>query len=236
MATSGVSANQLSRDQFIEAALRTIGVLALDQTPAATEYTNATVKLNALIGEFRTMGMSLWARAYYSFPVVASTASYNIGTGQTLNTPYPLHMLQAYRTNSTDDTDLDMEIIPDHNYNLLPTTDGTPIQLNYQPKVNIGVIRVWPTPSVADVTNGITINLVYTRPFEYFNDPSDTADFPEEWVSAIIYGLAVRIAPEYGIPLPDRQQLMKEYQMYLDSALSNGTEDGSLFFQPDRRS
>ena len=232
MATSGVTTNQLTRNQFIEAALRTLGVLALDQTPEPTEYTNALVKLNALIGEFRTMGLQVWQRTTYTMSLTA-TNTFNIGTGQTLNTPYPIHMLQAIRLDANSSTRIPMEIIGDANYNLLPSTSsGIPLQITYQPKMNLGVIKVWPTPDTYSVSN-VTILLTYLRPLEYFSGATDTADFPEEWVSAIIYNLAVRIAPEYGIPLQDRSLLIKEAEMYLKNATDNAFEDASIFFQPN---
>jgi hypothetical protein len=232
MATSGVTTNQLTRNQFIEAALRTLGVLALDQTVATTEYTNALVKLNALIGEFRTLGLKVWQRTTATLPLTDGTASYNIGTGQTLNTPYPLHLLQAIRVDANASTRIDMEIISDYNYNLLPTTtSGVPIQVTYQPKMNLGVLKVWPTPDSYSASN-VTIQLTYLRPIEYFSASTDTADFPEEWVSALIYGLAVRMAPEYGVPLNDRSLLIKEAEKYLEIAADNSFEDASLFLQP----
>ncbi len=232
MATSGITTNQLTRNQFIEAALRTIGVLALDQTPESTEYTNALVKLNALIGEFRTLGLKVWQRTTTTVTLVDGTASYNIGTGQTVNTPYPMHLLQAIRIDANSATRIDMDIIPDYNYNLLPTsTSGVPIQVTYQPKMNVGTLKVWPTPDSYSASN-VTIQLIYLRPLEYFSGATDTADFPEEWVSAIIYGLAVRIAPEYGVPLNDRSLLIKEADKYLEIAEDNSFEDASLFIQP----
>lgn len=234
MATSGLTTNQLTRNQFIEAALRTLGVLAIDQTPSATEYTNALVKLNALVGEFRTKGLNVWQRTTYTVSLVDGTSSYTIGSGQTLNTAYPLHILQAVRIDSAQGTRISMEVVADYNYNLLPAnSSGTPIQVNYQPRVNQGTVKVWPTPDAYAASN-VSVQLTYLRPIEYFNSSSDTADFPEEWVSAIIYGLAVRLAPEYGLPLPDRQLLMKEADTYLQLAEDNGFEDGSLFFQPSR--
>ena len=231
MATSGVTTNQLTRNQFIEAALRTLGVLAIDQTPSATEYTNALVKLNALVGEFRVKGLMVWQRTTYTMSLTA-TNTFNIGTGQTLNTPYPIHLLQAMRLDANTSTRIPMEIIADANYNLLPSsTSGVPIQLTYQPKMNMGVIKVWPTPDAYSVSN-VTILLTYLRPLEYFSASTDTADFPEEWVSAIIYNLAVRMAPEYGIPLEDRSLLIKEANAYLENAEDNAFEDASFFIQP----
>lgn len=235
MSTSGITTNQLTRNQFIEAALRTLGVLALDQTPSATEYTNASVKLNALIGEFRAKGLQVWQRTAYTMNLTNGTSTYNIGVGQTINTPYPLHLLQAVRLDSTQGTRITMDVIADYNFNLLPAnSSGVPIQVTYQPKLNLGVIKVWPTPDSYAATN-VSILLTYLRPIEYFNSSTDTADFPEEWVSAIIYGLAVRMAPEYGVPLQDRSLLIKEAEQYLKTAEENSFEDASLFIQPHRK-
>ena len=235
MSTSGVTTNQLTQYQFIDAALRTLGVLALDQTPTSTEYTNALVKLNGLVGELRVKGLQIFQRTTYTMTLTNGTSSYNIGTGLTLNTPYPLHLLQAIRLDANSSTRVDMDIIANSNFNRLPSnSSGVPIQITYQPKMNMGVVQLWPTPDSYSATN-VTIQLTYLRPLEYFSSSTDTADFPEEWVSAIIYNLAVRLAPEYGIPLQDRSLLIKEAETYLKTAEDNSFEDGSIFFQPEVR-
>lgn len=234
MATSGVTTNQLTRNQFIEAALRKLGVLALDQTPSSTEYANGLLALNALVGEFRTKGLEIWQRTTYTMSLTNGTSSYLIGSGQTLNTPYPLHIIQVVRADSSQGTRIPIEIVSDYNFNLLSSnSSGTPIQITYQPRINVGTIKVWPTPDSYAATN-VTLVLTYLRPIEYFNAAADTADFPEEWVSAIIYNLAVRLAPEYGLPLQDRQLLLKEADMYLQTAEDNSFEDASFFIQPER--
>jgi len=235
MSTSGVTTNQLTQYQFIDAALRTLGVLALDQTPETTQYANALIKLNGLVGELRVKGLQIFQRTTYTMSLVNGTSSYTIGTGQTLNTPYPIHLLQAIRLDANASTRIDMDIIANSNFNRLPSnSSGVPIQVTYQPKINLGVVQLWPTPDSYSATN-ITIQLTYLRPLEYFSASTDTADFPEEWVSAIIYNLAVRLAPEYGIPLQDRNLLIKEAETYLKTAEDNSFEDGSIFFQPEVR-
>lgn len=234
MATSGVTTNQIAASTVVESALRKLGALAIDQTPETSQYTTAYIALNAMLGEFRTVGYPLWARTTYTFIPTLATESYSIGTGQTLNTPYPVHILQAYRTDNST-TQVPLEVVPDYNYNLFPAgSSGNPIQLTYRPGINIGTIKLWPTPDASSVANS-TITIVYQRPMEYISADANTFDIPEEWVSAIIYGLAVRLAPEYSVPLPDRQQLMKEADKYLQLAIDNGNEDASLFFQPERR-
>ena len=118
MTTSGTTIYQLSRNDIVAAALRKLGVLAAGQTPSAEDYTNGGVSLNALVAEFRSKGMPLWARKSYSFTPVVSTGTYEIGIGKTFNTAYPLHVVQAYRQDGTNTTKIEMQIIPNYKYNL----------------------------------------------------------------------------------------------------------------------
>lgn len=229
MTTSSVYTYSRTRDQIVTAALRKLGVLAEGQTPSAQDLSDGTESLNAAVAELRGKGMMLWARTEYTF--TPTTGSYNIGTGLTLDTVFPVHLLQAIRTDTG--AKIDMEIVSKNSYNTLPqNSTGTPLKLAYQPFINYGIISLWPAPTS---TNTSTITLVYQRPFQYFISSSDTADFPEEWYNALIYKLAVLLAPEWGIPITDRQQLKQEAKEYLDAALENGGEDASFFIFPHRR-
>jgi hypothetical protein len=227
MATSGVAFYQLTRDQILTAAIRKLGVLAEGQTPSAQNLSDAQVALNSTIAEFRSVGMPLWARNEYTF--TPTTGTYTIGTGQTLNTPAPIKLLQAVRTENNNK--LGMQIEARENFSILPTSVGTPLKVNYRPGINTGTLSFWPAP---DTTNTTTVTLIYQRPFEYFTTGTETLDFPEEWYNAIIYRVATLIAPEWGTPLQDRQMLAAEARQYKDAALEVGTEDGSFYFSPNR--
>jgi hypothetical protein len=215
---------------LVTAAIRKLGVLAEGQSPSAQNLSDGTMALNQMTSLLRAKGMPLWARANYTMTPVANTASYNIGTGQTLDTPYPLKLLQAYRS-SNDGTRIDMDIESSYNFNQLPNNStGIPIKVTYHPQVNVGTLRMWPTPDTT--ITGTTITLVYQRPFQYFISSTDTADFPEEWYLPLVYKTASILAPEWGIPIGDRNMLMGEANSYVEEALSMGTEDASLFIQP----
>lgn len=233
MSTSGNTIYQVGRDAIITAALRKLAVIAKGQTPDAEDIADASMALNMLVAEFRVAGMPLWARKQYSFTPVAGQKTYQIGLGKTFNVPYPIHVLQAFRQDSTSATKIYMEVISNFNFNLYPTNSGgTPIQLNYQPFINYGEINLWPVPDAAATSSTVTI--VYQSPFQYFDASTDTMDFPEEWYNALVYNLANNLAPEWAIPLEDRRMLKAEAQEHLQNALSNGTEDGSVFIQPQR--
>ena len=96
------------------------------------------------------------------------------------------------------------------------------------------MLYVFPTPSSTEAT-GNQIYLVHQRPFTDFNASTDVPDFPQEWYDAVVYGLAVRLAPEYGVPIDQRQVLGREAADIKQAALSFGTEEGSLFFMRDYR-
>ena len=229
MTTSSTYSYQLTRNEIIQSALRKLGVLAEGQTPSTQNYADGMMALNTVISQLRAVGMPLWARSEYTF--TPTTSTYTIGTGMTLSTPFPVKLLQAFRTESG--AKIPMEIVAREDFNILPTSSsGSPIKINYQPFVNYGTISLWPTPASSNTS---TITLVYQRPYQYFTTSTETADFPEEWYNAIIYHLAVRLAPEWGVPLPDRQMLLQEAKMYTEDAAMVGQEDGSFFVMPERR-
>jgi hypothetical protein len=228
MTTSSIYSYQLTRNQIIESALRKLGVLAEGQTPSTQNYSDGMMALNTVISQLRAVGMPLWARSEYTF--TPTTDTYTIGVGLTLDTPFPVKLLQAFRTETN--AKIPMELTSREDFNTLPTTStGSPIKINYQPFVNYGSISFWPTPTSSNTS---TVTLVYQRPYQYFTTSTETMDFPEEWYNAIIYNLAVRLAPEWGVPLPDRQMLMQEAKMYTEDALMVGQEDASLFVSPQR--
>lgn len=231
MSTSGTTTWSMQRDSIIAAALRKLAVLSGGASPEAYQITNASEAMNAMLKTFQTDGMPLWAMKSYTFTTIVGQSQYVIGDGQALNTPMPLKVTQAWRNVSSNSSNVPMNIYTDYNYNVLPlaTSSGTPVNLYYQPMNTSGNINLWPKP--ADATT--TITLRYQRPFEDMNSATDSLDFPSYWTEAIIYGLALRLAPEYGVPLQDRQLLEKEAEFFHQQALSFGTEEGGLFFQPD---
>jgi hypothetical protein len=230
MATSGTTTWSLQRDAVINSALRKLSVLSGGSSPAAYEVTNASEALNAMIKGFQADGMQVWAIKKYTFTVVSGTAIYTIGASQTLNTPQPLKVLQAYR-NQTNSVNVPMNIYTNYNYNILPltTSSGVPINLYYQPLAKTGTISLWPTPN--DSTTTITI--VYQRPFEDMVASTDDFDFPAYWTEALIYGLAWRLSAEYGLPTQDRAVLTKEAEYFHQQALMFDQEEGSVYMQPD---
>lgn len=237
MTTSGVTTFNVTRDQIITGALRMIGAVAQGETPTSTQITEAAEALNMMVKAYEADGMPQWGLTEYAVPLTAGINSYSIGSGKTINTPKPLKVIQAWNRDTTSNVDIPMRIITKQEYNILgnKATSGNPIQIYYEPLLDYGILHVFPTPAAADVTNR-KIHIVYQRPFEDFAATGDTPDFPQEWLEALKYGLAARLAPEYGLPIPDRKTLWQEMTIIKQDALNFGLEEGSIYFQVDRRS
>lgn len=230
MATSGSTDYSQTRDDIIKRALRLIGALAQGESPTTDQVTEAAVALNGLVKAWEADGMPLWAIKERTITLVTNTNTY------TLDTPKPLKVLQAWYRNATSNVDVPMRVITRDEYNRLgnKSSAGTPIQVYYEPRRDDGVLHVFPTPSATDAAN-INIHIVYQAPFDDFDLATDTPDFPQEWYDAVTYGLATRLAPEYGLPIPDRKTLWQEMSIIKQDALNFGLEEGSLYFQVDRR-
>lgn len=232
MATSGNTIFQLSRDEIINAAYRKLLVLGDDQTANANQLIKGTQALNAIVATFQSLGMSLWARKELAITMVAAQRDYTIGIGQAISQPFPLHIYSAVLNTPANSSQTDIRMLARGDFNLLPTSTGSPINATYQPLVNYGVLSIWPTPNTGIVA-GTTVTITYQAPFQYFITGTDTPDFPQEWTNALIYALAVSLAPENGLPVPDRVDLKQDAKIHLETALSNSGEDGSIYFGKD---
>lgn len=235
MTTSGQTIIEMNRDSIINAALRKLSALALGQTASSLEITIGLEALNNLVAEYQTLGMPLWSRKTYVVPMIASQTQYTIGVGLSVNTPFPLKVLQAWTVDSVGGSKQELWPNAIDNFNRLPTNlqaIGNPSQYTYQPFINYGVLSLWPAPDSSTVSNK-TLTISYTAPFEGFVSSADTPYFPREWNNALIYGLADLLAPEYGIPLNDRGMLKKEADAHRDLALDFGLENASITFQPN---
>ena len=107
--------------------------------------------------------------------------------------------IQSARLRNQSQFDKKVEIRPREDYMNIPEkfTNGDPSILYYSPQVGNGQVYIWPTPSNVNSR----IEITYLREIQDFDTGSDNPDFPQEWLEAITYNLAVRVAPGYGINL-----------------------------------
>lgn len=132
-----------------------------------------------------------------------------------------------------DDANLDIPIITvaRQTYWDLPnkTNTGLATQAYYDPQLSDGLLQVWPAPvSVND-------RLIFTAylPLEDFDSTDNNPDFPQEWLDALCYGLAVRLDDEKGLLNPqESMKLAAHADTLLEDLLDWDREPESIFFQP----
>jgi len=76
MSTSNSYSFTVTRDDIINAALRSLSVLDQASTANATDLTNCGQALNILMKEWADDGAPLWAIQWVQVPLVAGTSSY----------------------------------------------------------------------------------------------------------------------------------------------------------------
>ena len=224
---------QLTRDDLINAAYRKLGVLSEGQTANSFQLYTGAQALNAIVATFQALGMPLWARKEYNLSPVPGQAQYVFGVGQAISIPFPLRIYNSQLLLVNNKSQIEVEMMARQDFNNLPiTSNGTIVNATYQPLVDYGIFEVWPTPDVSTLP-GTILRITYQSPFSYYNASTDLMGFPEEWTNAFIYQLASSLAPEVGLPIQDRGDIKADAKMHLETALSNGAEEGSMFFGKD---
>lgn len=118
-------------------------------------------------------------------------------------------------------------------YFSIPNKDtvGVPSQYYYDPQLSSAFIYLWPKPNSVDQRLKIT----YTRPLEDMDASTNNPDFPQEWLLAIVYNLAVLLAPAYGKETKVQGGLGQMASFALQTAKSFDIDTGSVFIVPEGR-
>lgn len=231
MATSGSINYSQNRDQVSSDALQLLGVLGAGETASSNDLTFCASILNKMIKAWQAQGIHLWKETTATVTLVAATNSYTIS-------PRPLNITSCrYRYGSG--LDRKMRKLGRSEYDLIPTkttSTGPCTAFYYTPQLSTGVMYVWPVPTSTEVTNSDSLIITYMQSIEDMDSASDDFDFPVEWLEALTYNLAVRIAPAYGKVL---SRTAPEILMIAQSSLQDmqawDSEEGSVRITPNNR-
>ena len=150
--------------------------------------------------------------------------------------PRPVEIEGVWRVNaaSQDQIEVNPASLTDMIGQSNLTTEGPPIEYNYQAFLNaspptLGRLRVWPRFENGDEY----LRVLFQLPFDDIDAAANSLSFPQEWYEAVVYGLAVRIAPEYKVPLQERMVLKEEAKAMKERAEMSARENASITFQPN---
>jgi len=185
---------------LIKSSLRKIGVLSAGETPTDETYAALLEALQVMLRSWAQKRILVFASIKESFSLIATQSLYTWGTGGNITTTRPHQILGAFVRDSSN-FDHPVGIISEGQYRNISSkaTAGRPEYLFYHPLYPLGAIYVYPTPQDIE-----TMWLESMKPFtetSSFAVVTDTIAFPPNYEEAIVYGLAVRIAPEYGVSM-----------------------------------
>lgn len=152
-----------------------------------------------------------------------------------INKPLRIHSVRRItgttNTTTSNQTEVPLVELSHAEYYDLPskTVDGLPTHYYYNPDLSTGQLNLWPRPNDPEMYIGIT----YDRMLEDFDASTDNADLPVEWLEALTYQLAVRLAPAFGKEQKVAQLILPMAISMLDDLLDWDTETASLYLMPN---
>lgn len=192
--------------QVIKKAMQKIGALVKGEDPAADEAEDGLQSLNGLLASWANDSLVVYSRTWESFTLSGGTGSYTIGSGGTFNTTRPNNIIDGYiRSGSVD---YGLTTIDDEAYNSIAykSISAIPEFINYNNAYPLGTIRLYPVPS-----SNYTIFILSEKALTAVADLDTDLSFPTGFERALVYNLALELAPEYGQqPDPSIAAIAKE--------------------------
>jgi len=209
---------------ILNESFRELGVLATGETLSAEMSQDAKRKLNLMLGSWSIRNVTVLATTEESFTLTANDGDYTIGVSGNFNTARPLKVMVA----SLEDTNglfTPIELIGEDQYSSYgdrAIVTGPPSHLWYKPSQPLGRIRLYPLPDAAD-----TLHLSSQKAFASITSLSAELDVDPVYLEAIIYNLAVRLGPGYGVtPSP---LVLQTAQDLFDRLLVYSAPDMTMF-------
>jgi len=185
---------------IIKDALGLVGAIAIDETPTASEYTQAIRTANVMIDRWASQRLLLRSTSTLTIPLVVNKLSYTIGpVGADITSAKPISLYSGYVRDAGNNDRL-VDVIDLNNYNNLEDKASSSGNVDYvaydpgetQQAVGKGTVYVYHPPSTAD-----TLYLEVDNYLTEFVNLGDTVTFEPAYYEALVYNLAVRLFRYY---------------------------------------
>jgi hypothetical protein len=183
--------------ELINLALKQVGVLGVGQTAAAEDIADAFKMLNMMLAQWSVKRNVVHQILDVGFPT-DGRQTYTVGAGGDFNVFRPSRLQGAYcRQLAATPIDYPLQVLKsqiDYGRISTKTLGSMPSAVYYDPQFPLGVLHVWPV-AIA----GYEIHLQILSPLSQFADPYQDINLPPEYEEALMYNLAGRLYPMYGM-------------------------------------
>jgi hypothetical protein len=184
----------VKREEILTGALREMGVIAIGETPSAEDTAACAAALDAILDELTDLGQ-LWSQERQA------DVAYTAGNTVDLSAYGKIHTVKlldgAKETLITRDMEKTWIDVVDK------TTTGTPTRIYVDSQ---GIGRFYPVPSA----NG-SIRIYYNRAIPA-SAAATAPEIPARWGRVLQIGVAVDLAPSYGLPINDRMDIERRWR------------------------
>ena len=179
--------------QLITSSLRKLGAVAAGEALDADEQSDALAALNQIVESWSLKGLALFRRENAAYTLVPSQQAYSVGSGADFDGSRPITLHSAFVTRGGIDYPLAVLTQAQWNDILQKSTQSEiPEGIYYEPTFPTGTMRFWPIPIEA-----LTVTLAIDMQLAAVADINDDLAFPPGYERALLYALAVDLAPEY---------------------------------------
>ncbi len=208
----------LTVEDLIKAQMRIVLASANDfDSVTDQQFNDAMQANNMMLDSWSANKLMIRSLVQQSFPLVASTSAYTIGTGMAFNTVKPIAIPNAFVRDSAN-LDYPLNIASEDEYNAYgdkALTPGVPLALFYdvgdaqEAGVPSGIINIYPMPDQA-----YTLYIDQQKYLTEMQNLSDTLTFEAAYYRALKFNGALEYYYEYRshkypIP-PDLEERAKE--------------------------
>jgi hypothetical protein len=188
---------------LVSASLRLIGALASGESLGATESTDGLAALNRLISSWSTESLLIYSKVREAFSLTAGQQAYTMGTSGNFNTSRPIKIeaaaIQIAGASSPMDLPLKIRTLEQWTAITSKSIQSTiPTELYPEGTNPLETLNLWPIPSANQ-----TLVLWSWKALTSFTDINTSVDFPPGYERALIFNLAIDLAPEFGRPVSD---------------------------------
>lgn len=184
---------------MITSAMRKIGALSQGEVPTASESSDGLASLNAMLESLALKKIFVYYDREDVFNMVGGQASYTIGTGGNFSMPRPNEITGAFVRDAGFDYPLSVITQPQYaGITVKGTLSDHPEALYYEKSYPLGRVFLYQTPLEA-----LPLHLHSSALLQSFANLTDVLSLPAGYERMIIFNLAVDIAGDYSLPIPE---------------------------------
>lgn len=193
---------------IISDALKALGILAAGETPSAEEQADAFRALNRMMDSWANERLVLFATSRDTYTLIPGHSPHTLGTEgiPDFNATRPLRIDRASIVLAgSDNSELPLNMLSDEEWQITQgkATTGVPAKLWIETEYPL--LKLWlnPIPVNAD-----TLALYTWQQLGRFALTSTVFNMPPGYEEAIVYNLALRLAPLFGVTLSPEAALI----------------------------